>query len=104
MLVLRLCIEGDFVVVGQVGMWWSMAVEFLQKYLLFFIHLGVVLAAGIFLWRWAWRDAEQRGKSPLMVSLAVVFLFPYGWAFWLAFRPGRVHADILRQQGKKRLR
>jgi len=33
------------------------------------------------------RDARRRGKSPLLVSIAVVVFFPWGLIAWLLFRP-----------------
>jgi hypothetical protein len=32
-------------------------------------------------------DARRRGKSPLLVTLAVLFFFPLGLIAWLLFRP-----------------
>jgi hypothetical protein len=32
-------------------------------------------------------DARRRGKSPLLVILAVFFCFPLGLILWLLFRP-----------------
>jgi ABC-type tungstate transport system substrate-binding protein len=32
-------------------------------------------------------DARYRGKSPLLVTVAVVFFFPFGLIAWLLFRP-----------------
>jgi len=32
-------------------------------------------------------DAKRRGKSPLMVTLLVVLLFPLGSLVWLIMRP-----------------
>jgi uncharacterized membrane protein YadS len=32
-------------------------------------------------------DARRRGKSPLLVTLAVIFFFPLGLIAWLLFRP-----------------
>ena len=32
-------------------------------------------------------DARRRGKSPLLVSLLVLFSFPLGVIIWLLFRP-----------------
>lgn len=34
-----------------------------------------------------WTDARRRGKSPLLVTLAVLFFFPLGLIAWLLFRP-----------------
>jgi hypothetical protein len=37
--------------------------------------------------KWAVEDAERRGKSPWIVSFAVVFFFPWGLLAWLILRP-----------------
>ena len=34
-----------------------------------------------------WTDARRRGKSPLLVELAVLFFFPLGLIAWFLFRP-----------------
>lgn len=34
-----------------------------------------------------WKDANRRGKSPLLVCLLVLFSFPVGLIVWLLFRP-----------------
>ena len=36
---------------------------------------------------WATSDARRRGKSPVLVLIAVVFFFPFGLIAWLLFRP-----------------
>jgi len=36
---------------------------------------------------WATRDATRRGKSPILVFIAIVFFFPWGLIAWLVFRP-----------------
>ena len=36
---------------------------------------------------WCIVDARLRGKSSLLVVIAVVFFFPWGWIAWLIFRP-----------------
>jgi hypothetical protein len=33
------------------------------------------------------RDAMRRGKSPTLVSIAVILFFPWGLIAWLLFRP-----------------
>jgi hypothetical protein len=38
-------------------------------------------------------DARRRGKSPLLVTLAVFFFFPLGLILWLLFRPEPIDAD-----------
>ena len=42
---------------------------------------------GVFFVPWSIHDARLRGKSPLLLSLAVVFFFPWGLLAWLLFRP-----------------
>ena len=32
-------------------------------------------------------DARRRGKSPLLVTLTILFFFPLGLIVWLLFRP-----------------
>lgn len=51
----------------------------------FFVLSPFVLA--LFLVPWSVADAKLRGKSPLLVSLAVVLFFPWGLLAWLVFRP-----------------
>ena len=36
---------------------------------------------------WCIKDATRRGKSPTLVTVAVVLFFPLGLIAWLAFRP-----------------
>jgi hypothetical protein len=45
------------------------------------------LVLGVFLVPWSIQDAKLRGKSPLLISLAVVLFFPWGLLAWLIFRP-----------------
>lgn len=45
------------------------------------------LFLAVFLVPWSIRDAKLRGKSPLLISLAVFFFFPWGLLAWLIFRP-----------------
>lgn len=54
----------------------------------FFVLSPFVLA--LFLVPWSLADAKLRGKSPLLVSLAVVLFFPWGLVAWLVFRPDPV--------------
>ena len=61
----------------------------------FFLLSPFVLA--LFLVPWSVADAKLRGKSALLVSLAVVLFFPWGLFAWLAFRP-----DLLDPRGSKR--
>ncbi|MCC6586022.1 MAG: hypothetical protein IT168_04815 [Bryobacterales bacterium] len=45
-----------------------------------FLLLAIVIA-------WAASDARRRGKSPILVLIAVVLFFPFGLIAWLLFRP-----------------
>jgi hypothetical protein len=45
------------------------------------------LVLAVFLVPWSIQDAKLRGKSPLLISLAVVLFFPLGLLAWLIFRP-----------------
>ena len=36
---------------------------------------------------WAIYDAKRRGKSPILVCVAVLLFFPWGLVAWLIFRP-----------------
>ena len=45
------------------------------------------LVLALFLAPWSVADAKLRGKSPLLVSLAVILFFPWGLLAWLVFRP-----------------
>jgi len=49
----------------------------------------LVLALGVLFLvsNWCIKDAIRRGKSPLLVFIAVIFFFPWGWIAWLIFRP-----------------
>jgi uncharacterized protein (DUF983 family) len=44
-------------------------------------------------------DAQRRGKSPVWVTIAAVFFFPWGLIAWLLFRP-----DLLDGGGKPEFR
>jgi hypothetical protein len=50
----------------------------------------IFIALLIGLIRWAVTDAESRGKSPLLVTIAVLFFFPMGLIAWILFRPSRI--------------
>lgn len=47
-------------------------------------------AVALFLAPWSVADAKRRGKSPLLVLLAVILFFPWGLLAWLLFRPDPV--------------
>jgi hypothetical protein len=51
------------------------------------LFFAVLLAPLLLLINFAVRDARRRGKSALLVSIACVFFFPWGWIAWLLFRP-----------------
>jgi hypothetical protein len=45
-------------------------------------------------------DARRRGKSPILVVIAVVLCFPWGLIAWLLFRP----APLERPNGRREFR
>ena len=52
--------------------------------------LVALVMLGLFIWSlvWVYRDAERRGKPPLLVTLMVAFLsWPISLLVWLVFRP-----------------
>ena len=51
------------------------------------LMLILTLAVALVIGRWAWVDARMRGKSPLLVCILVVCVFPLGLLTWLIFRP-----------------
>jgi hypothetical protein len=61
----------------------GLALEVAGVFLCVVLFLGI-LGLGIAL---AARDAERRGKSPWLVSIACIFFFPWGLIAWLVFRP-----------------
>jgi|HubBroStandDraft_3_1064219.scaffolds.fasta_scaffold345059_1 hypothetical protein len=46
-------------------------------------------------------DAHRRGKSPVLVCVAVILFFPWGLIAWLLFRPD--HTDGAGGQSRFRL-
>jgi len=56
------------------------AVEYLIATTVAFALLALIIQA-------FWNDARRRGKSPLLVTLAVLLFFPLGLIAWLLFRP-----------------
>ena len=57
---------------------------------LFVVLLGYAIG-------WSARDARRRGKSPVLVCMAVILFFPWGLVAWLVFRPDPI--DGGRPQG-----
>lgn len=56
------------------------------------IMYGVLIAALILgvlylVSNWCTKDATLRGRSPVLVFIAVIFFFPWGLIAWLVFRP-----------------
>lgn len=51
------------------------------------VVLGLVGLIFLSYVRWAIRDATRRGKSRVLVVIAVVLLFPFGLLAWIIFRP-----------------
>ena len=47
---------------------------------LLIIAVGITISACV-------SDARRRGKSPLLVTIAVILFFPWGPIAWLLFRP-----------------
>ncbi len=49
----------------------------------------VVFYLGGIIWflRWCLNDAEQRGRSKVLVFVLVFLFFPIGWIIWLMCRP-----------------
>jgi hypothetical protein len=52
-----------------------------------FLIIGSFLLVVVFTVKVCVDDARRRGKSPLLVSLLVLFSFPLGVIIWLLFRP-----------------
>ena len=55
--------------------------------LLAILFAGTFLLAFALLVRTTARDARNRGKSPVLVTLLVLLSFPLGLIVWLLFRP-----------------
>jgi hypothetical protein len=53
------------------------------------VGLVAILSIAFLLWlgRWAVRDARRRKKPALLVLIAVLLFFPWGWMAWVLFRP-----------------
>jgi hypothetical protein len=56
------------------------SVEYLIATTVAFALIALIIQA-------CWTDARRRGKSPLLVTLAVILFFPLGLIAWLLFRP-----------------
>ena len=51
------------------------------------VLLAIGLVALLALVKFCVADATVRGKSPLLVTMAVVVFFPWGLFAWVVFRP-----------------
>ncbi len=49
--------------------------------------IACILVALIITIRMCAKDAIRRGKSPWLVTLMIIVLFPFGLLVWLVFRP-----------------
>jgi hypothetical protein len=54
--------------------------------------IGIFIALVVFvlyIWSiiWAYRDAERRRRSGILIALMVAFFWPLGWILWLLIRP-----------------
>ena len=61
----------------------SNALNTLGGFVLFALFLVIFVTVILF----CIHDARRRGKSAILVILAVVFFFPFGLIAWLLFRP-----------------
>jgi uncharacterized membrane protein YhaH (DUF805 family) len=59
-----------------------------------------ILAAFIATVRMCAKDAIRRGKSPWLVTLMVMMLFPFGLLVWLVFRPKIVKPAASQEKSK----
>ncbi len=55
--------------------------------------LVLIIAALAVTIKFCIEDARRRGKSPVLVTLAAVFFFPWGLIAWLLFRPDPLPDD-----------
>ena len=65
---------------GSISDFLVFSVEYLIVATVAFALIALIIQA-------CWTDARRRGKSPLLVTLAVLFFFPLGLIAWLLFRP-----------------
>jgi hypothetical protein len=65
---------------GSIPHFLVFSVEYLITTTVAFALIALIIQA-------CWIDARRRGKSPLLVALAVLFFFPLGLIAWLLFRP-----------------
>jgi hypothetical protein len=72
---------------------YAFGVHMSENFGLFLDVAGVLLIGAIFLGAIGYgsylaaKDAERRGKSPVLVWIACVLFFPWGLVAWLIFRP-----------------
>ena len=72
------------------NIWKGYKVIYFPSVSLFLIGGSVLLLIG-FTIKVCVEDARRRGKSPLLVSLLILFSFPLGVIIWLLFRPEPVN-------------
>jgi hypothetical protein len=68
------------------------AIAELERFGIVWALLLFPLVLAVFLVPWSIQDAKLRGKSPLLISLAVVLFFPRGLLAWLTFRSEKIDA------------
>lgn len=61
--------------------------------LIFAAEIVLYLAAAVWSTRLAAIDARHRGRSPVLVCILVIVLFPLGAIAWLVFRPAPVETN-----------
>jgi Kef-type K+ transport system membrane component KefB len=57
------------------------------------VMFGIVLCLLYLGVKFSVEDARRRGKSPILVSIAIIFFFPWGLVAWLLFRPEPIDRD-----------
>lgn len=56
------------------------------------LALLIIMMVAWSIFSWCIEDARLRGKSPLLVLIAVIIFFPWGCIAWLIFRPPPITA------------
>ena len=76
----------------------------------FLQFIGILLVAAfavtlaVLIMAWCANDAHRRGKSGLLVFIAVFFFFPWGWIAWLIFRPDPIDRHGTGHRYRRRLK